>query len=106
MSQTRLSDTTADAVRDRYRTLFAGAFAPQFRYEQMPGVEERPAYAAEFAAHHLGQIDKKLRRLIEIMERSIRGGTKVGSRGSLQKSYCQKRYLRELSDVLLRDFRA
>jgi hypothetical protein len=67
MSQARLNDT--NAVRDRYRTLFANAFAPQFRHEQMPGAEERTAYAVEFAAYRLGQIDEKLGRLIEFMER-------------------------------------
>jgi hypothetical protein len=35
----------------------------------MPGADERVAYAAEFAAYRLGQIDEKLGRLIEIMER-------------------------------------
>jgi len=35
----------------------------------MPGADERLSYAAEFAAHRLGQIDDKLGRLIEIMER-------------------------------------
>ena len=69
MSQARSNSAAADAVRDRYRTSFASAFAPQFRYEQMPGAEERAAYAAEFAAYRLGQIDEKLGRLIEIMER-------------------------------------
>ena len=68
MFQARQNDTTADAMRDRYRTVFANAFAPQFRYEQMPGADERTAYAAEFAAYRLGQIDDKLGRLIEIME--------------------------------------
>lgn len=69
MSQARVNDTAADAICDRYRTLFANAFAPQFRYEQMPGAEERTAYAAEFVAYRLGQIDEKLGRLIEIMAR-------------------------------------
>jgi hypothetical protein len=69
VSQARLNNTTADAMRDRYRSLFASAFVPQFRYEQMPGAEERIAYAAEFAAYRLGQIDDKLERLIDIMER-------------------------------------
>jgi hypothetical protein len=69
VSQARLNNTTADAMRDRYRSLFASAFVPQFRYEQMPGAEERIAYAAEFAAYRLGQIDDKLERLIGIMER-------------------------------------
>ena len=69
MAQTRLNITTADAIRDRYRTFFDGAFMPNIRYEQMPGADERLSYAAEFAAHRLGQIDDKLGRLIEIMER-------------------------------------
>jgi hypothetical protein len=69
MSQARLTDTTAEAIRDRYRTQFADVFAPNVRYEQMPGSEERIAYATEFAAYRLGQIDDKLGRLIEIMER-------------------------------------
>jgi transcriptional regulator GlxA family with amidase domain len=71
MSQSRLNDTAADAVHERYRTLFANAFAPQFRYEQMPSADERTAYAAEFVAYRLGQIDEKLGRPIGIMERGI-----------------------------------
>ena len=70
MSQARLNDTTVDAIRERYRISFANVFAPQFRYEQMPGAHERMAYAAEFAAFRLGQIDEKLGRLIDIMERA------------------------------------
>lgn len=69
MAQARLNDTTANAIRDRYQALFASAFTPMVRYEQMPGADERVAYAAEFAAYRLGQIDDKLGRLIEIMER-------------------------------------
>jgi hypothetical protein len=42
---------------------------PNIRHEQMPGADERLAYAAEFAAYRLGQLDEKLGRLIEIMER-------------------------------------
>ena len=67
MAQPRLNETAADAIRNRYQTLFASPFAPNVRYEQMPGADERIAYAAEFAAHRLGQIDDKLGRLIEIM---------------------------------------
>jgi hypothetical protein len=69
MSQARLSNTSADSIRDRYRLLFANTFAPNVRHEQMPGSDERTAYAAEFAAYRLGQIDEKLGRLIEIMDR-------------------------------------
>jgi hypothetical protein len=69
MPQSRLNSTTVDAIRDRYRTFFDSTFMPNIRYEQMPGADERLSYAAEFAAHRLGQIDDKLGRLIEIMER-------------------------------------
>ena len=69
MPQTRTKDATTDAIRDRYRTFFDSAFMPNIRHEQMSGADERVAYAAEFAAHQLGQIDDKLGRLIEIMER-------------------------------------
>jgi hypothetical protein len=69
MSQTRLNDQSRDAIRDRYRAFLDNSFMPNVRHEQMPGADERLAYAAEFAAFRLGQIDEKLGRLIEIMER-------------------------------------
>ena len=59
-----------DAIRDRYRTFFDNAFMPNIRHQQMPAADERVAYAAEFAAHQLGQIGEKLGRLIEILERT------------------------------------
>ena len=70
MAQQRLTDTTANTIRDRYQTLFANTFTPNIRYEQMPGADERSAYAAEYAAYRFGQIDDKLGRLIELMERA------------------------------------
>jgi hypothetical protein len=57
-----------DAVRARYDTFFGKDFMPLIRHEQTQGSEERIAYAAEFAAYQLGQIDRKLGRLIELME--------------------------------------
>jgi hypothetical protein len=69
MAQLRLNDTTANSIRDRYQTLFTKAFTPNIRYEQMPAADERGAYAVEYAAYRLGQIDEKLGRLVEIMER-------------------------------------
>ena len=51
MSQARAHDATADAIRDRYRRFFDNAFMPNIRHEQMPGADERVAYAAEFAAY-------------------------------------------------------
>jgi len=71
MSHTRLNDQATDAIRSRYRTFLDAAFMPNIRHEQMPGADERVAYAAEFAAYRLGQIDGKLGRLIEILERGI-----------------------------------
>lgn len=57
-----------DKVRTRYDDFFGKAFMPLIRHEQTQGAEERIAYANEFAAFQLGQIDKKLGRLIEPME--------------------------------------
>jgi hypothetical protein len=55
-------------MRARYTAFFGQDFMPLIRHEQPQGAEERLAYAAEFAAFQLGQIDKKLARLIELME--------------------------------------
>jgi hypothetical protein len=57
-----------EAVRARYDAFFVADFMPLIRHDQTQGTEERIAYASEFTAHHLGQIDKKLARLIELME--------------------------------------
>jgi hypothetical protein len=69
MSQARTNERSPDSIRDRYRAFFDNPFMPNVRHEQMPGADERVAYAAEFAAYRLGQIDEKLGRLIEMMER-------------------------------------
>lgn len=57
-----------DAVRTQYDTFFGNDFMPLIRHDQTQGAEARCAYAAEFTAFHLGQIDKKLGRLIDLME--------------------------------------
>ena len=57
-----------DPLRTRYDTFFGADFMPLIRHDQTQGSEERVAYAAEFAAFRLGQIDEKLGRLIELME--------------------------------------
>ena len=59
-----------DALRTRYDAFFTTDFMPLFRQDQAQGAPERVAYAAEFAAFQLGQIDRKLGRLIELMEAS------------------------------------
>jgi hypothetical protein len=55
-------------VRTRYDDFFGKDFMPLIRHEQTQGAKERIAYATEFAAFQLGQIDKRLARLIELME--------------------------------------
>ena len=77
MAQLRLDETSANTIRDRYQTLFAKTFTPNIRYEQMPGADERSAYAVEYAAYRLGQIDEKLGRLVEIMERATAQSSKA-----------------------------
>jgi hypothetical protein len=57
-----------DAIRSRYDAFFGADFMPLIRHEQTQGAEERIAYATEFAAFQLGQIEKRLARLIELME--------------------------------------
>jgi hypothetical protein len=57
-----------DAIRTRYDAFFGTDFMPLIRQDQTQGAPERMAYAAEFAAFQLGQIDKKLGRLIELMQ--------------------------------------
>jgi hypothetical protein len=57
-----------EPIRARYEAFFVTDFMPFIRQDQTQGAQERVAYAAEFAAHQLGQIDKKLGRLIDLME--------------------------------------
>ena len=59
---------SGDAIRARYDAFFITDFMPLIRQDQAQGAPERVAYAAEFGAYQLGQIDKKLGRLIELME--------------------------------------
>ena len=58
-----------DAIRTRYDAFFGTDFMPLIRHDETQGAEERIAYATEFAAFQLGQIEKKLGRLIELMEK-------------------------------------
>ena len=57
-----------DAIRTRYDAFFGADFKPLILLEQTQGADARLAYAVEFAAFQLGQIDKKLGRLIDLME--------------------------------------
>jgi hypothetical protein len=66
------NNMSADPIRGRYEAFFETDFMPLIRHAQTQGAEERSAYAEEFAAYHLGQIDKKLGRLIELLEQSAK----------------------------------
>jgi hypothetical protein len=59
-----------DRIRARYDAFFEADFLPLIRHDQTQGAEERIAYANEYAAFQLGQINLKLGRLIDLMERS------------------------------------
>lgn len=65
-------NVATDPIRGQYETFFQGDFMPLIRHEQTQGAEQRSAYADEFAAYHLGQIDKKLGRLIELFEQGAK----------------------------------
>ncbi len=62
----------ADPIHGQYEAFFQADFMPLIRHQQTQGAEQRSAYAEEFTAYHLGQIDKKLGRLIELLEQSIK----------------------------------
>ena len=59
-----------DRIRTRYEAFFDADFLPLIRHDQTQGAEERIAYANEYAAFQLGQINLKLGRLIDLMERN------------------------------------
>jgi hypothetical protein len=61
-------------IQARYAAFFETDFMPLIRQEQTQGAPERLAYANEYAAHQLGEINKKLGRLIELMERPATSG--------------------------------
>ena len=65
-----------DAIRAQYDKFFGADFMPLIRHDQTQGAPERSAYADEYAAFHLGQINQKLGRLIELMERTAQNGQK------------------------------
>lgn len=61
-------------ITDRYHAFFGTDFMPLIRHDQTQGAPERAAYADEYAAYHLGQINMKLGRLIELMEHNAANG--------------------------------
>jgi hypothetical protein len=57
-----------DASRDRIRAGMEAEFLPEPSPDTLTQVDRRMANAAEYIAYHLGQIDKKLDRLIVLLE--------------------------------------
>jgi hypothetical protein len=67
---------TDNPISSRYQSFFGMDFMPIIRHDQTQGAPERSAYADEYAAFHLGQINQKLGRLIELLEHSAQNGQK------------------------------
>ena len=59
-------------VRDRLRADMEAEFLPDPSPDTLSQVDRRMANAAEYVAYHLGQIDKKLDRLIALLENAAR----------------------------------
>jgi hypothetical protein len=61
-----------DVTRDRLRADMEAEFLPDPSPDTLSQVDRRMANAAEYVAYHLGQIDKKLDRLIALLENAAR----------------------------------
>jgi hypothetical protein len=57
-----------DVTKDRLRADMEAEFLPDPSPDTLSQVDRRMANAAEYVAYHLGQIDKKLDRLITLLE--------------------------------------
>ena len=59
-----------EAVKDSVKTDMEADFLPEPSPDTLSQVDRRMTKAAEYIAYHLGQIDKKLDRLITLLEAS------------------------------------
>ena len=59
-----------DPVKQRIKAEMEADFLPTPSPDTLSQVDRRMANAAEYIAYHLGQIDKKLDRLIVLLEAS------------------------------------
>jgi hypothetical protein len=55
-------------TKERIRAAMEADFLPEPSPDTLSQVDRRMANAAEYVAYHLGQIDKKLDRLIVLLE--------------------------------------
>ena len=72
-----MANNPISPISTRYQAFFDTDFMPLIRNDTTQGAPERTAYADEYAAFHLGQINQKLGRLIELMERAAQNGQKT-----------------------------
>jgi len=61
-----------DATRQRTKADMETDFLPEASPDTLSQADRRMVNAAEYIAYHLGQMDKKLDRLIVLLEASIR----------------------------------
>jgi hypothetical protein len=61
-----------DPVKQRIKADMEADFLPTPSPDTLSQVDRRMANAAEYIAYHLGQIDKKLDRLITLREKAAR----------------------------------
>lgn len=59
---------SSEVTRDRLKADMEADFLPEPSPDTLSQVDRRMANAAEYIAYHLGQIDKKLDRLIALLE--------------------------------------
>ena len=59
-------------TRDRLRAVMEDEYIPDPTPDTLSQVDRRMTNAAEYIAYHLGQIDKKLDRLIALLENAAR----------------------------------
>jgi hypothetical protein len=55
-------------TKERLKAAMEGDFLPEPSPDTLSQVDRRMANAAEYIAYHLGQIDRKLDRLIALLE--------------------------------------
>jgi hypothetical protein len=63
-------ETNRDVIRERVRDHMEADFLPEPSPDTLSQLDRRMVNAVEYAAYHLGAIDKKLARLIALLEAS------------------------------------
>jgi hypothetical protein len=65
----------SEGLKNSVKTDMEADFLPDPSPDTLSQVDRRMTNAAEYIAYHLGQIDKKLDRLITLLEASAKGGS-------------------------------